>query len=258
MSTPLNPPRAALVTGAARRIGRAIAQSLADRGWAVAIHYNTGGAEAEDLARAIRDAGGKAAALGADLTREAEARTLIPAAIEALGPLTLLVNNASPFTEDGIEDGRRDLWDLHMEVNLRAPLVLTEEFARQLPEGAGGNVINLIDQRVWNLTPHYFSYTISKSALWTATRTLAMALAPRIRVNAVGPGPTLRSDRQTDDEFQRQWEGVPLRRRTDPSEIAAAIQFILDAPAMTGQMIALDGGEHLGWAQRPSQVLPLE
>lgn len=258
MSNPSDSPRAALVTGAARRIGRAIAQSLADRGWAVAIHHNTGGPEAEVLARAIRETGGNAVALGADLTREAETRALIPAAVAALGPLTLLVNNASPFVEDGIEESRRDLWDLHMEVNLRAPVVLTEEFARQLPENARGNVVNLIDQRVWNLTPDYLSYTISKSALWTATRTLAMALAPRIRVNAIGPGPTLRSDRQTEDEFRRQWQGVPLRRRTDPAEIATAIGFILDAPAMTGQMIALDGGEHLGWAQAPSQVLPVE
>jgi NAD(P)-dependent dehydrogenase (short-subunit alcohol dehydrogenase family) len=136
-----------------------------------------------------------------------------------------------------------------MQVNLRAPFVLTQALVRQLPEGASGNVVNLLDQRVRNLTPHFTSYTLSKAGLWTLTQTLALALAPRVRVNAVGPGPTIASARQTEEQFARQWSSVPLARRVMPREIADAVRFILDAPSMTGQMIALDGGQHLGWGQ---------
>ena len=142
-----------------------------------------------------------------------------------------------------------------MEVNLRAPLVLTRAFAEQLPDGVEGNVINVIDQRVWNLTPHFTSYTVSKAALWTLTRTLALALAPRIRVNAVGPGPTLPSARQTEEQFRRQWSSLPLMRRVAPEEICEAVRFIIDAPSVTGQMIAVDGGQHLGWGQSGARQL---
>lgn len=242
-------PRAALVTGAARRIGRAIALDLARHGWAVAVHYQSSGAAAAEAVREIEAVGGRAVALQADLAREAESAALVERARAAVGPLGCLVNSASTFELDTVETADRASWDRHIEPNLRAPLVLTQAFARQLPAGLGGAVINLLDERVWNLTPYFLSYTLAKSGLWTLTRTLALALAPRIRVNGIGPGPALPSPRQTDEQFARQCAMMPLGRGTTPAEICAAVQFILAAKAMTGQMIALDGGQHLGWAQ---------
>ena len=239
----------ALVTGAARRIGRSIAKDLAAHGWAVVAHYWDSAEDARTLTAEIESAGGRVASLQADLADEAQVRGLAQAAGEPFGAVDLLVNNASVFINDGILDSDRRLWDLHMAVNLRAPLVLIEEFARRLPAERPGNVVNILDQRVWSLTHYFMSYTVSQTGLWTLTRTLAMALAPRIRVNAVGPGPTLKNERQTDAQFTRQWQTVPLRRPTAPEEIAEAIRYIVAAPAMTGQMIALDGGQHLGWAQ---------
>jgi NAD(P)-dependent dehydrogenase (short-subunit alcohol dehydrogenase family) len=188
-------------------------------------------------------------ALHADLGREAEVQNLVPAAIEALGPLGCLINNASQFENDGIETADRKSWDAHMEANLRAPFVLAQAFARQLPADAEGVILNMLDQRVWNLTPFFMTYTVSKAGLWTLTQTLALALAPRIRVNAIGPGPALPNVRQTAEQFARQCASMPLQRGTSPDEIVDALRFILRARAMTGQMIALDGGQHLGWAQ---------
>ena len=242
-------PPAALVTGAGQRIGRACALALADAGYAVAVHYRHSRAQAEDVASAIRERGGKAIALAADLVDEAAVRTLLPRAAEALGPVGVLVNNASVFGNDTVDDLTRESWDEHLAVNLRAPFVLIQEFARQLPQDAGGNIINLLDERVWSLTPYFVSYTLSKAGLWTLTQTMALALAPRIRVNGIGPGPTLPSPRQSHEQFLQQCRSMPLQRGTAPEEIAAALRFILSAPAMTGQMIALDGGQHLGWAQ---------
>jgi NAD(P)-dependent dehydrogenase (short-subunit alcohol dehydrogenase family) len=242
-------PKAALVTGGAKRIGQAIIRDFAAQGWAVAIHYGTSQADADALAAEIRAAGGRAASLRADLAHEAEVATLVPRAVAELGPLGCLVNNASIFEMDRIDTANRESWDKHIETNLRAPLVLSQAFARQLPAGAEGNIVNLLDQRVWKLTPYFISYTVAKSGLWTLTQTLAMALAPRIRVNGIGPGPTLPSTRQSDDQFRRQQESLPLRRGATPEEIARAIRFILASPSFTGQMLALDGGEHLGWAQ---------
>ena len=256
METPA--PRTALVTGAGKRIGREIALDLAGHGWAVAVHYHRSRAEAEEVAGLIQARGGRAAALGADLGREDEVAALVPAAAACLGPLTALINNASVFKDDRADSATRASWDEHLEINLRAPLVLTQAFASQLPAGATGCVVNILDQRVWNLTPYFLSYTVSKSALWTLTRTLAMALAPRIRVNAIGPGPTLRNERQTEDHFAAQCQRVPLVRGTTPEEICQGVRFILGAPALTGQMIALDGGEHLGWAQPASGFVPVE
>ena len=240
---------AALVTGAAKRIGRALAIDLAAQGWRVGVHYHRSRADAEAVVREIIEYGGQAVALQADLAQESQVRRLVPETASALGPLGLVVNNASLFERDGIADQTRESWDAHLETNLRAPLVLIQDFARQLPSGASGNVVNLLDQRVWNLTPYFLSYTVSKSALWTLTRTLAMALAPNIRVNGIGPGPALRNDRQSELQFRTQCASVPLRRGTSPEEICRAVCFILQSPSMTGQMIALDGGEHLGWAQ---------
>jgi NAD(P)-dependent dehydrogenase (short-subunit alcohol dehydrogenase family) len=250
--------KVALVTGAARRIGRAIALGLARDGWAVAVHYHGSSDDAAAVAAEIEAAGGRAATVQADLGDAGAVDGLLPAAAAALGPVTCLVNNASVFENDVIGTLTRDSWDRHLATNLWAPLALIQAFARALPDGAEGNVVNLLDQRVWKPTPYFLSYTVSKSALWTLTRTLALALAPRIRVNAVGPGPTLPSARQTQAQFERQWALMPLRRGTTPEEIADAVRYLIGARAVTGQMLALDGGQHLGWAQPGQQPPPEE
>jgi NAD(P)-dependent dehydrogenase (short-subunit alcohol dehydrogenase family) len=241
-------PRAALVTGGARRIGRALVLALAADGYAVAIHHHSSHQEAAGLAAEIETGGGRAVALAADLADEDATARLLPAAAAALGPIGVLVNNASLFENDTLASATRASWEAHLAVNLRAPLLLTQQFARLLPAEAGGVVVNMLDERVWNLTPYFLSYTLTKSALWTLTRTAALALAPRIRVNGIGPGPTLPSPRQSAGQFLERCQAMPLKRGTSPEEIAAALRFLLAAPAMTGQMIALDGGEHLGWA----------
>ena len=240
---------AALVTGAGKRIGRAIALALAEEGYDVAVHYGSSKDDAAAVVAAIEAKGRRAVALAADLAREAETQKLIGTAAKALGPLTCLVNNASRFERDEALTVTRASWDAHLETNLRAPFVLMQEFARLLPADQHGAIINLVDERVWNLTPHFVSYTLSKAGLWTLTQVMAMALAPRIRVNGIGPGPTLPSPRQSAEQFARQQASVPLKHGASPDEIAAAVRFILASRAMTGQMIALDGGQHLGWAQ---------
>jgi len=240
-------PRVALVTGAARRIGRAIALDLARAGFAVAVHHARSAREADEVVAAIEAEGGRAVALAADLGCEAQVVPLLEQAAARLGPVGVLVNNASTFEPDGALDATRASWDFHLDVNLRAPFVLTQALARALPEGAEAVVVNLIDQRVWNLTPHFVTYTLSKSGLWTLTRTLALALAPRIRVVAIGPGPALPSTRQSAEAFAAQTAALPLQRGTDPVQICATLRFLLATPSITGQMIALDGGQHLGW-----------
>jgi NAD(P)-dependent dehydrogenase (short-subunit alcohol dehydrogenase family) len=260
MTTPhrIDYPKAALVTGAGKRIGRAIAFGLAAEGWAVAVHHGESKREADTVVAEIERRGGKAVALQADLASEEQVVPLIGEAADALGPLGCLVNNASIFENDLALDVTRESWDRHLAVNLRAPFVLSQEFARQLPDDKPGCIVNMLDERVWSVTPYFFSYTLSKAALWTVTQTLALALAPRIRVNGVGPGPALPSPRQTEAQFQRQAGLMPLMRGTTPEEIADAVKYILAAPALTGQMIALDGGQHLGWAQAAERRLPEE
>lgn len=240
-------PKTALVTGAARRIGRAIALELARLGYAVAVHYGDAAQDAAAAVAEIERAGGRAVALEADLALEAHSAELVPRAVEALGPLGVLVNNAARFERDEVADATRGSWDLHLEANLRAPFVLAQAFARQLPADAEGVIVNMVDQRVLRLTPHFVSYTVSKAGLWALTQTLAMALAPRIRVNAIGPGPVLPSPRQSEAQFAQQWRSTPLGRGAAPEEIARTVGFILASPSMTGQLIALDGGQHLGW-----------
>jgi len=241
-------PRTVLITGAAKRIGRALAEDLGAAGWVVAVHYNGSREEAESVVAAIKTSGGAAVALRADLANAEAVDALVPAAEAALGPIGCLINNASIFERDEALTATRDSWDRHQAVNLRAPFFLAQAFARQLPEAAEGVIINIIDERVWQLTPHFMSYTVSKTGLWTLTQTLAMAFAPRIRVNGIGPGPTLPSPYQTQAQFDRQRSRMPLGRGTSPGEICRAARFILEAPGMTGQMIALDGGQHLGWS----------
>jgi NAD(P)-dependent dehydrogenase (short-subunit alcohol dehydrogenase family) len=242
-------PKTAFVTGAARRIGKAIACDLAAWGWSVAVHYNRSAADAEAVVAEIESQGGVAVALQADLADEKDTKRLMAQAVERFGPIGCLVNNASHFDRDGIQDATRESWDAHMQPNLRAPFVLSQDMAAALPADREGVIVNILDQRVWNLTPHFLSYTLSKTGLWTLTQTLALALAPRIRVNGIGPGPTLRNVRQTEEQFRRQQESVPLRRGASSAEMARAVRFIIESPSMTGQMIALDGGQHLGWRQ---------
>ena len=247
---------AALVTGAGLRIGRAIALDLARHGWAVAVHHDRSADAAAEVAGEIVAAGGRAETIAADLADEAQVEALVPRCGDALGPLTLLVNSASVFENDRLASLTKASWDAHLEVNLRAPLVLIRSFTERLPEGLRGNVVNLLDQCVWNPGPGFLSYTVSKVGLWTLTRILALELAPRIRINGIGPGPTLPSTRQTEAEFQAHCERMPLGRGSTPEEICRALQFILDAPALTGQMIALDGGEHLVSTPAPGADAP--
>lgn len=235
----------ALVTGAGRRIGRAIALRLAEAGFDIAVHYRSEPASAEEVVGAVEAMGRQAVALAADLTDETAARQLVAQTSSSLGPLTVLVNSASAFEDDRAGALGRETWDLHLETNLRAPLVLAEAFAAQAPDGSV--VINLLDQRVWKPTPQFFSYALSKSALWTATRMLAQAWAPRIRVNGVGPGPTLASIHQDDAAFAAEAAGTLMGRPVEPSEIADAVAWLVDARSVTGQMIAVDSGQHLGW-----------
>ena len=235
----------ALVTGGARRIGRSIALALADDGWDVAVHYRSSAAEAEALAAEIVGRGCRAVAVGCDLASARDVAGLVPRCASSLGAPTLLVNNASEFRLDTLASMSAETWDLHHAVNLRAPVFLAQALAANLPAGTPGNVVNIIDQRVWKLTPEFYSYTLSKAGLWAATRTLAQALAPQIRVNAIGPGPVLQSVHQHPDEFAAECRATLLQRGADTREIADAVRYILRAPAMTGQMIALDGGQHL-------------
>lgn len=237
--------RIALVTGASRRIGRAIAVDLAAQGWAVGLHYGSQGAEAETVLREIEATGGRAVLLRADLAHPGFAAPLVGDCTAALGPPTCLVNNASLFIEDDIRSLNPAVWDRQMAVNLRAPLLLAQAFAAALPAEASGNIINIIDQRVLAPGPEFLSYSLAKSGLYTATRMLAQALAPRIRVNGIGPGPVLPSVYQTPGSFADEVRSTLLQRPVPPTEIAAAVRFILDASTLTGQMIALDGGQHL-------------
>ncbi|QMU58049.1 MAG: SDR family oxidoreductase [Boseongicola sp.] len=258
---------AALVTGASKRIGKAIALWLAGRGLDVVVHYHTSADEAESVAESIRAMGASAVTLKADLTDEAETQKLVANAVDALAqPLTVLVNSASIFEYDNLQSATRESWDRHLESNLRAPFVLTQRFAEQVPEPIYGGerneptaqalIVNMVDQRVQKLTPEFMSYTIAKMGLWALTRTSAQALGPKVRVNAIGPGPTVQGIRQSDGHFAAQRASTILKRGSDTDGVCRALGFFLDAPDVTGQLICVDGGQHLAW-QTPD-VLGLE
>jgi NAD(P)-dependent dehydrogenase (short-subunit alcohol dehydrogenase family) len=242
-----SPEKTALVTGGAKRIGRAIAQDLAENGFAVAIHANRSIEAAEALAEQITRRGGKAAVLQADLLDLAQAATLVERAAAAVGPVGLLVNSASVFEDDNAAELDFALWDKHFTIHVKAPALLAAKLAAGLPAESEGLVVNIIDQRVWRLTPRYFSYTLSKSALWTATQTLAQAHAPRVRVNAIGPGPALQSARQDKSDFDAQIDGLIMKRGPELAEFGRTVRYLREARSITGQMIALDGGQHLAW-----------
>jgi NAD(P)-dependent dehydrogenase (short-subunit alcohol dehydrogenase family) len=238
---------AALVTGGARRIGRVIALALARAGYAVAVQARHSRAAADELVAELVAGGGRAAVVQADLADHGSVENLVPSAQAAIGPLTLLVNNAAEFEPDEIGHLDRARFDRHFAVNLRAPVFLSEAFAEQAPAGADASIVNLLDQRIYRPTPRFLSYGLTKSALHAATVTLAQALAPRIRVNAVAPGPTLPSSRQDAAAFARQTRSVLLGRGPAPEEIAAAVVYLASAPSVTGVTIAVDGGQHLTW-----------
>lgn len=242
--------RVALVTGAADRIGAAIATRLAAEGWQVVVHYRRSADKAKATLARIAAAGGRAAAVKADLTSRTQRSRLIAAAARPFGPLTLLVNNASLFERDSVMDLDEKLWDVHFAVHAEAPAFLSRDFAAQLPEGAEGNIVNIIDERVLDLSPAFFSYTLSKAVLWTMTRTLAQSLAPRIRVNAIAPGPAVPPPHVPQAAHNRRVKELPLQRSADENGIADGVIAILGLPSMTGQMIALDGGEHIEWPER--------
>ncbi|MDQ0319796.1 NAD(P)-dependent dehydrogenase (short-subunit alcohol dehydrogenase family) [Pararhizobium capsulatum DSM 1112] len=241
------PLKTALVTGSAKRIGKAIVEDLAAHGFAVAIHAHQARDEAETLAASIRDQGGKAAAIVADLTDTSATEGLMSKAVEAIGPIGLLVNNASIFKKDSIDHFDEEIWDRHFALHVKAPSILARDFAGQLPKSCGGLIVNIIDQRVWAPNPRFYSYMLSKAALLMATKTMAQALAPAIRVNGIGPGPTLPNERQNQSDFEAQVEALILRTGPELSEFGRTIRFLFETPSITGQMIALDGGQHLAW-----------
>ena len=242
-----------LVTGGGQRIGRAISLALAEDGWQVAVHFNSSLEQATEVVDEITNSGNIALAVQADLTNEEAVTSLISNISSELAPVTAVINNASVFEEDTVKNVTKDSWDRHLAINLRAPFILTQSLAENLNTGEKGNVINIVDQRVENLTPYFTSYTLSKSSLWMLTKATASALAPNIRVNAIGPGPTLPSTRQSQLQFDRQVALTPLEVQVNLEEISNAVRFILATPSMTGQLLSIDSGQHLGWAQ-PGQV----
>jgi NAD(P)-dependent dehydrogenase (short-subunit alcohol dehydrogenase family) len=247
----------ALVTGAAKRLGRSMALTLAEQGYDVGVHYATSQDEARDVVAEIKAMGRNAVALQADVLNEDEVQALLPAAADALGgPVTVLINNASIFERDLLATATRDSWDRHFESNLRAPFVLTQALDAQIPDPltddhgeplAQGLIVNMIDQRVRKLTPDFISYTLAKSALWTLTQTSAQALSNRVRVNAIGPGPTMQGAQQTAAGFKRQRAATVLGRGADERDICEALIYLLNARSVTGQLICVDGGQHLAW-----------
>ena len=261
MTTAANPQslakakRAVLITGAAKRIGRHIALSMAGRGWDVAVHFGQSAEHAASLVSEIRALGQNAVALQCDLSDEAEVRALLPRAIEALGPVQCIVNNASLFEQDSASDLQPATLNKHMQVNLTAPLLLAQALHAATADGAQACVINLLDQKLYNLNPDFLSYTLSKAALQCATTTLAQAFAPRLRVVGIAPGITLVSGDQSEAEFEKAHQITPLGRSSTPDDIANAVCFLADAGAITGTTLLVDGGQHLIPLQRDVMFL---
>ena len=245
----------ALITGGSQRIGRIICEKLAKSGWNIAIHFNKSKKQANALNKSLKKFGIKVTCIKADFSKEKETKSLFYKAKKTLGSINCLINNASTFELDSIDNINKEKWDYNLNVNIWSPIILIKEFKKNLPKNASGNIINIIDQRVLNLTPFFTTYTFTKSGLWTLTKTLAMALAPNIRVNAIGPGPTLASKRQTDKKFKKQYKSMPLKKKVSPKEIADAVMFIINTQSITGQLITVDSGQHLGWAHNKKNIL---
>lgn len=237
----------ALITAAGRRIGKAIAIDLGRNGYDVAVHYHTSHDEAAAVVAEICESGAKAVALQADLSNTDDVVALIGKTAEALGPVTCLVNNASIFEPDDVTNITPQTWDAHLDINLRAPVLLSQAFGQQIPDGTQGNIINLIDERVWRPNPQFMSYYASKFGLWGMTQTMAQGFEAKVRVNGIGPGPTVKNSRQTDEDFAEVQSRLPLGYGPTLEDICRTVQFILATPSLTGQMIALDSGQHLAW-----------
>ena len=239
----------ALVTGGSERIGKAICECIAKGGWNVIIHYNKSKINALNLNKKLISYNVKSCCIKADLSKDLELKNLFINAKKKMGNINCLINNASTFELDSIHNIEKKKWDYHLNTNIWAPIFLIKQFVKNIPNKTSGNIINIVDQRVVNLTPFFTTYTITKSMLWTLTQTLALALAPKIKVNAIGPGPTFPSKRQTNKQFINQYKKTPLKKAIDPKEIARAVLFILNSGSLTGQLINVDSGQHLGWAQ---------
>lgn len=248
--------KAALVTGAGDRLGRAMALKLGDLGYDVAVHFAQSQKGAEETVAQLEAAGVQATALQADLLDLDQTEALVDRAVSALGPLSVLINNASIFEYDNLETATRETWDRHLGSNLRAPFILTQAFAAQAQSAkddargeaeAQSVVINMIDQRIRKLTPEFMTYTIAKYGLWGFTQTAARALAPHVRVNAIGPGPTLQGGRQSAEHFESQRRATILERGSNPEDIVSAVEYIISSPSLTGQLLCIDGGQHLSW-----------
>lgn len=237
--------KTALVTGGAKRIGAAIVKDLAANGFNVAVHSASSNDAAESLCEIALQQGVKACSVSGDLTDAKSTRRVFANAASALGTIDLLINNASIFLNDSAEEFDGQTWDNHFAIHLKAPAILSAEMVKQ--NLGDGLIVNIIDQRVKRLNPNFFSYTLSKSALWTATQTMAQSFAPRVRVNAIGPGPTLPNERQLQEDFDKQVKGIPLQAAPALEDFGRTIRYLYDTPAITGQMIALDGGQHLAW-----------
>lgn len=249
---------AILITGAGARVGAHFAKGLAADGWKVAVHYNRSKTGAEALVKDIKAVGGHAAIVQANLAVPQDVDTLMARAAQALGtPLTALINNASTFAPDTAENFSRATYDYHMEVNLRAPLILTQKLAVQLPKNETGAVINVIDQRVLKPNPLFFTYSTAKAALFWATKTQAQSYAPRLRVNGIGPGPTLANIHQKDGEFEAEAAATLLGIPSSPDALLGGVRYLLSATTVTGQMIAIDSGQHLTW-QTPDLTLGID
>ncbi len=240
--------KSVLVTGAGQRLGLAIAERLAGAGHTVILHASNSIGQAEAVAARLRAEGAQAFALQANLLVEAEVADLISRASTVAGrPITGLINNASIFEGDEASDFTRESWDRHFDMHVRVPCELARNLAAALPDGQSASIVNLIDQRIFKLTPQFFTYTLSKAALATATHTLAQALAPRVRVNGVAPGPTARNSRQSEEDFQKQVDATLLGTGSPMASVVDAVCFLLNAEAITGQIMAVDGGQSLIW-----------
>ncbi len=238
--------RKIIITGGATRMGAAIARKLSGPNKEILIHYNKSKLKAEKLKKELSNKGTKVYLVKGDLSKETDIKKIIKFAKSKLKNFDCLVNNASLFENDKLENFSLDSWSKHLRTNLRAPALLTKEFAKNV-KGKNNNIINIIDQRVFKLTPYFFSYTLSKTGLYTLTKTSAMSLAPNIRVNAIAPGPTIKNQRQSEKHFKKQYLATPLKRQVDVEQICNAVDFFIKNISITGQVLAVDSGQNLNW-----------
>ena len=244
--------RKVIITGAATRIGAAIAKKLSGPNIEIVIHYNKSKSKAEKLKIDLEKKGSKIYLVKADLSKENDIKRMLKFSKSKLKYFDCLINNASLFENDKLENFTIKSWDSHLKTNLIAPALLSQGFAKNI-KGKNNNIINIIDQRVFKLTPHFFSYTLSKSGLYTLTKTSAMSLAPHIRVNGIAPGPTIKNKRQSKKHFKKQYISTLLKRQTDVQEICNAIDFLIKNMSITGQVLAIDSGQNLNW-QTPDVI----